>query len=250
MVRSGFFFKTIVAFSFIGFVCFFLGCCSSKEMTTEEQQEEQFEINSLFPSDTILINTHTEWTRSHYPERIKEFKAAPLENKDIVFLGNSITEGGGDWGTRFNNPKVKNRGIAGDTTDGVLARLDELIHFKSAQVFILIGINDLFRDDMPSQKVHDNIISIVRTIHKESPETKVYIQTILPTTTEGINSKVRLTNSLLKESESSETYKLIRLHEQFIGSDEAMNMEFSTDGVHLNEKGYNQWVNKISSYVE
>ena len=75
---------------------------------------------------------------------------------------------------------------------------------------MLTGINDLFRYDMSSQKVHDNIISIVRIIHEENPETKVYIQTILPTATEGVNNKVHLTNTLLKESESSEAYNLIR----------------------------------------
>ena len=114
---------------------------------------------------------------------------------------------------------------------------------------MLIGINDLFRHDMSSQKVYDNIISIVRIIHEENPETKVYVQTILPTATEGVNNKVRLTNTLLKESESSEAYNLIRLHELFIGSDNAMNMEFSTDGVHLNEKGYNLWVNKVRVHI-
>ena len=235
--------KAVVTLAFLGFVCLFLGSCSSND------QEKQIDLNTLYPSDEIVINTHGEWTKVHYQNRIQEFKEAPLENRDIVFLGNSITEGGGDWGTRFNNPKVKNRGISGDTTDGVLARLGEITYFKSAQVFMLIGINDLFRYDMSSQKVHDNIISIVRIIHEENPETKVYVQTILPTATEGVNNKVRLTNTLLKESESSEAYNLIRLHELFIGSDNAMNMEFSTDGVHLNEKGYNLWVNKVRVHI-
>jgi hypothetical protein len=58
---------------------------------------------------------------------IREFKSNPLNFNDIVFLGNSITESGKDWSKRLNYPNIKNRGIGGDVTDGVLARLDEII---------------------------------------------------------------------------------------------------------------------------
>ncbi len=224
---------------------FIFGCGTSPESIKKEQQD----LNSLYPSDTVLIATHSEWARGHYPIRIKEFKENPLENNDVVFLGNSITEQGGNWGIRFNNSKVKNRGIAGDTTDGVLARLDELIYFKPSQLFILIGINDLFREDMSSQKVYDNIISIVRRIYEESPETEIYVQTILPTTTEKLKSKIRLTNTMLKDSEATESYKLIDLHNYFALDDDSMDMELSTDGVHLNENGYRLWINQVKDFL-
>ena len=58
-------------------------------------------------------------------------------------MGNSITAGGGNWSLRLDYPNIKNRGIGGDTTDGVLARLDEVIYFQPEAVFLLIGINDL-----------------------------------------------------------------------------------------------------------
>ena len=62
---------------------------------------------------------------------------------EIVFIGNSITEGGKNWSEKFNIPNIRNRGIGGDVTDGVLERLGEIIFFKPKAVFILIGINDL-----------------------------------------------------------------------------------------------------------
>ena len=58
----------------------------------------------------------------------------------IIFIGNSITEGGKNWSEKFNIPNIRNRGISGDVTDGVLERLDEIIFFKPKAVFILIGI--------------------------------------------------------------------------------------------------------------
>ena len=240
--------ERILIYAYVAFTCLVFGCCTSKEK--EIKPKDQFDLNSLYPLESIVIKTHTEWARGHYPERIKKFKAKPLENNDIVFLGNSITEGGGNWDARFNNPKVKNRGIAGDTTEGVLARLGELIYFKPAQVFMLIGINDLFRDDMSSQNVHDNIISIVRKIHEESPETKICVQTILPTTTNNLKEKIKLTNRMLGESESKETYELIQLYSHFVTEEDSMNNELSVDGIHLNEKGYNLWVENIKNIID
>lgn len=206
----------------------------------------EVDLFSMYPSPKLVIATHSEWTKTHYPERIAEFMESPLEKNDIVFLGNSITEQGGDWGNRLKNQKTKNRGIAGDTSDGVLARLGEIIYFEPSKIYIMIGINDLFREDMSSQKVYDNIIRIVRSISKESPATEIYVQTILPTTTENIKDKIGLTNTLLQSTEATEIYNLIPLHYYFALENGSMNMEYSTDGVHLNEKGYNLWVNEIN----
>ena len=119
--------------------------------------------SSIFPSDTLVIASMDAWTRTHYHERINEFKNNMLQKRDIVFLGNSLTEKGGSWNVRFNSSVVKNRGIAGDVTEGVLYRLGEIGYFKPTSVFILIGINDLMRDKTP-EYVTGNIFKIVRNI--------------------------------------------------------------------------------------
>jgi lysophospholipase L1-like esterase len=204
---------------------------------------------SIYPDSSLVIATHTEFTRTHYPIRIAEFKKNPLEKGDFVFLGNSITEQGGDWGAKVTSTKAKNRGISGDTTEGVLARLTELIYYKPQQVFILIGINDLFREDMTSEKVFNTILKIVHQIHDGSPRTKIFVQTILPTNTVKLKEKIQSTNSLLTNSEATEPYKLIYLHPHFATQDGLMNMELSTDGVHLNENGYAVWAHKIMHLI-
>ena len=54
---------------------------------------------------------------------------------DIVFIGNSITELGGDWGKRLDCSSLKNRGISGDVTEGVLKRLGEITYVKPKKYF-------------------------------------------------------------------------------------------------------------------
>ena len=101
-------------------------------------------LEKLYPNQKIVSRYHNDWTQKYYPKRIQEFKKESLEFGEIVFIGNSITEGGKDWSAKFGINHIRNRGIAGDLTDGVLQRLDEIIYFKPKAVFILIGINDLF----------------------------------------------------------------------------------------------------------
>jgi len=77
--------------------------------------------------------------------------------RDIVFLGNSITQDD-NWDSLFNNHAFYNRGISGDVTDGVLQRLGEIVYVKPTAVFIEIGINDLFNNSLSAERTANNII--------------------------------------------------------------------------------------------
>lgn len=68
----------------------------------------------------------------------------PLKLNDIFFQGIVLPPIAFSWSERLNYSNIKNRGIGGgDTTDGVLAQIDEIICFKPIAVFLLIGINDI-----------------------------------------------------------------------------------------------------------
>jgi hypothetical protein len=75
-----------------------------------------------------------------YQQRSSLFRLLPQSKGDIMFLGNSITNGN-EWDELFNDASIKNRGISGDATLGVLNRLDEVTARKPGKVFLLIGIN-------------------------------------------------------------------------------------------------------------
>ncbi|HBK82503.1 MAG TPA: hypothetical protein DDZ41_02725 [Flavobacterium sp.] len=220
---------------------------SSVAQTTTDPN---FDTNTLYPSPDIVIPYHTEWTKTHYIERIAEFKANPLQFNDIVFVGNSITEQGGDWGVRFNNLRVKNRGIAGDVTAGVINRLAEIYYYKPEKVFLEIGINDLFRGDLTSEYVANNIKSIIEKIHLESPTTKIYIQTVFPTSNDtSLKAKIIATNTLLKAFTPSDYFQIIDTYTLFANANDLMTNSYTTDGVHLNQSGYTLWQNYVKDIV-
>ena len=231
-----------------------LTSCSSQSDIPTPTPEPKFDTNMLYPSPNVVIPYHTEGTKTYYINKISEFKANPLEFGDIVFVGNSITDRGGNWGQRFNNPKVKNRGIAGDVTAGVINRLAEIYYYKPRKVFLKIGINDLSHSELTPENVASNIILIAAKIHLESPDTKIYVQTILPTalpTANNNRSKERIaaTNAILKAITPTTYLQIIDLHSVFADANDSIISAYTTDGLHLSEAGYLAWQYYIIEFV-
>ena len=206
----------------------------------------------LFPENNLEIKYHDEWGAKNYKHVINNFKKNPLKFNQIVFLGNSITAEGGNWGEKLNYTNIRNRGIAGDVTDGVLARIDEIIYFKSKAVFLLIGINDLwnFSPSIPSTKyISNNILKIAKEIKKGSPETQVYVQTILPTSKSIFVESINKINNTIKSKSSKFNFTVIDLHSHFENNDGFIKKELTTDGIHLNSKGYKVWIEIVRPLI-
>ena len=118
-------------------------------------------IYEYLPKNTEYLIYHDDWGKNNYKKLLNQFNSDPLNSGEIIFLGNSITAEGKDWSTRLNNSIIRNRGIGGDTTDGVLARSGEIIDSNPTAVFLLIGINDLYNNtiETPSENyIANNII--------------------------------------------------------------------------------------------
>lgn len=193
-----------------------------------------------------------------YPSRVELFRSFKHSKKDIVFLGNSITFWG-EWSELLKNSHVKNRGIPGDITFGVLDRLDEVINGKPAKVFILIGINDIARN-FPDSVILHNYERIIQRIKSRSPGTKIFFQTMLPTnssfnklTTHYYKEEhIKQVNAGLKKIALSEGVIVIDLYSAFVDSDGALAKSLTFDGVHLTKEGYYKWVEiiKQGNYLE
>ncbi|MCC6760947.1 MAG: GDSL family lipase [Chitinophagaceae bacterium] len=211
-------------------------------------------LDSLYPAANVVVKYHNnDWSRNNYIQRIQSFKNDPLKMGEIVFIGNSLTEQGGDWSVKFGMKGIRNRGIAGDVSDGVLLRLDELTYYKPKSVFLLIGVNDIFNlqggGGIPSADyIANNILKIAKKIKAGSPGTNVYVQTILPSTA-ALTSNTLLINALIKRNGQSGDYETIDLYTAFNNGQGVMRPELTTDGLHLNDAGYKVWVNFIDAWV-
>ena len=206
--------------------------------------------HNLYPNIGTEIMFQPEWAKKLYYERIEIFKQDTLKFNQIVFLGNSITQGGKNWNEKFGVVGISNRGVAGDSTDGVIARLNEIIHFTPKAIFLLIGINDIYNELTPSTDyVANNILKIIKRINQELPETKIFLQTILPVEKEVYKDKIIAVNEMIKTFVSQSKLEIIDLYSIFVNKEGKMKKELSYDGVHLNDKGYSAWVDYIKPTV-
>lgn len=187
----------------------------------------------------------------HYKKRTQLFAKEKASTGKVLFLGNSITEGG-DWKNLLGDSTVVNRGIGGDVTFGVLKRLDEVARFMPSKVFLLIGINDLSKG-IPEEVVLQNILTIVSELKTQSPGTHVFVQSLLPVNPSfknfpadyALNESVITINTQLSKIEKKFGYTYIDIFKGFADKDGLMTTKFSTDGLHLNLAGYQHWVKML-----
>ncbi len=184
---------------------------------------------------------------NNYALKVELFRSFKDSSRDIIFLGNSITAGT-DWMELLGRTDVRNRGISGDISFGVLERLDEVTEGHPSKVFILIGINDISRN-VPDSFIIDNYKKIICRIKKESPSTKIYFQTLLPVNNEFTQFKnhynkdahILDVNKALKHLAEKEKITLIDLYPHFLNADKKLDKKYTIDGLHLNAAGYKVW---------
>ncbi|WP_165040390.1 GDSL-type esterase/lipase family protein [Dysgonomonas sp. ZJ709] len=191
-----------------------------------------------------------------YIDRMAYFKQHPLTEGQIIFLGNSLTQAG-KWDEYFPNQQPVNRGIAGDNTEGMLARIDEIIAAKPKKLFIMAGINDISLS-RSNKKIINNISTMIVMIKEGSPDTQIYLQSVLPINNEvGIYSRLKKKektieklNKELHKLSKKENLVFINIYPSFLIKKRQLDARYTTDGLHLNEEGYTVWVNQIQYFVE
>ncbi len=194
----------------------------------------------------------------HYYKRFLQFMDEPaITSKDIVMLGNSLTEGGGDWSARLGKKNVRNRGIIGDEVMGIYDRLHQILPGHPAKLFLLIGVNDISHN-LTSDSIVSMIRMTVERIRKESPDTKLYLQSLLPfnesfgryKSLTGKTDMVPEVNLRLEALAKEKNIAYINLFPLFTEKGtNVLRSELTGDGLHLNEDGYKIWVKAIKKKI-
>lgn len=193
---------------------------------------------------------------TYYYQRATLFEVLPVGSHDIVFVGNSITDGS-EWSELFGRPRILNRGISGDISEGVLDRMDAILCGHPAKIFLMIGTNDLARD-ISVDTVVENIGRIIDRTLAESPSTMFYVQSILPVsphfgrfgghTAKG--AEIREANERLRALAAEKGVVYIDLHSLFTDPETGdMNLRYTNDGLHLMGEGYLLWRDTVAGYV-
>ena len=217
-------------------------------------ENETLDTNEEFPPKEASRPRY----HDHYYKRIVDFKTdEPINSKSIVMLGNSITEGGGDWAKKLKNKHLVNRGISGDNVSGVYDRLDDITKGNPQKILLKIGINDVSHHQT-SDFIVSRIAEIVERIKLDSPRTQVYIQSLLPinesigiyTRLDGRSNQITAINTRLKALSKNWNLTYIDLYPLFVEpGTQTLRADLTGDGLHISEEGYKIWRKELKKYL-
>jgi lysophospholipase L1-like esterase len=192
----------------------------------------------------------SEWFAGHYTERVLLFNEAYAEpmNGGIAFVGDSITEGG-DWPTLFPGSTSRNYGIGGDTTVGLNNRLEQVVAARPAKIFLLIATNDLGDDSRDIAQILVNYERLVDRIRRELPDTRLYIQSVLPRESRNASGVLAL-NQGLRQIAASRNLTYVDIYTPFAVDGGILDPAVTEDDLHLTPAGYARWREVIAPLVQ
>ena len=180
-----------------------------------------------------------------FSERLAEIKRLPQMSGGTLLAGDSITQGWREYD--FLDGEISNHGIGWDTAIGLQARLPEVLRHSPDRIFILIGTNDIGYSHT-RQQVAGPVKSFVERVSTDMPETKIFIQSILPRE-QGSMPMVVEYNEALKKVARETGAEYLDLTSAFAAEDGTLKAELSPDGLHLNEKGYKVWAENLNPII-
>ncbi len=208
--------------------------------------------NGVTPGVGPFNTTGLPWFIDGRDHRLAQFETDQAKDQGaVVFFGDSITEHW-DVAKYFPDLKTANRGISGDTTRGMLCRLqDNILNLHPRAVVFLGGINDTWQQPVGTpQTVATNVRSILEGIRQATPRTPVFVCEILPTSgkpDELIRAINRTVDGVVKEFPNAHR---VRTHDRFLNADGKLNASLFNDGTHPSPAGYAVWQAAVAPELE
>ncbi len=162
---------------------------------------------------------------------------------------------------KLSEYQVLNQGISGETTAGLLKRLNVFDQTQPDVIFVMIGINDLLRGRSNSEILEDQrrVIEDLKATH---PGAKIVMQSVLPHAVEQVtwegrdrllaipNHRIKTLNEGIKAIAQAESVNFFNLYPLFADSQGNLRRELSSDGLHLSTQGYEVWGIALQVYGE
>jgi lysophospholipase L1-like esterase len=194
----------------------------------------------------------------YYKNENIELGSLSKDESRIVFFGNSITQSWKDMNpTFFSDKSYVNRGISGQTTPQMLIRFrTDVIDLHPDILILLAGTNDIAGNTGPTtlKAISDNIKSMAELAKTNG--IKVIISSVLPVYdypwNPGLNpaEKIVTLNEMLKNYADQNEILYLDYFASMVDERNGLKEEYTYDGVHPNEEGYNVMTNLVKKAIE
>ncbi|MCF0188523.1 MAG: hypothetical protein HUK04_03405 [Bacteroidaceae bacterium] len=204
-------------------------------------------MKKLFFLATMLLTAFAAFADEPFRlHRYDSFRVLPMSNSDVVFVGNSITDMH-SWNEAWGSNDILNRGNSGAISSEILANVESYIVGQPKKLFLMIGTNDGMNSAANIPTTVSNIRKTLKRITLESPNTEVYVQSLLQSTNGRDLSVISQCNAQIKamiESEYADkkvTY--VNLYDAVAGITDG---SVSFDKLHLTAAGYRKWMDVLT----
>lgn len=178
----------------------------------------------------------------YYNNKCGEFaeQNAELVGVEVVFLGDSLTDGC-NLATYYPTYQTANRGIGGDTTEGLKNRLAVSAYDVHPQVIVLlIGCNDI-NIGTSLDTVYANYREIIEGIRSHLPDTKIVWCSLTPLGKgwAGNNERVVTCNQRIKSMAEQYGCTYVDLFGPLYNEETGeLYAAYTVEGVHFTDAGY------------
>ena len=177
---------------------------------------------------------------------------------DVLFMGDSITDfwrnaegpfaGKPVFDKYWGNLKVANFGIAGDTTQGVLYRLQngEGEGFSPKAVMLMIGTNNTRANS--AAEIAEGVGATVLELQKDFPEAKILLLGIFPRSTpvDPVRAQIAEINAIISRLHDGEKVHYLDIGKVFLDANGNIAPDIMSDGLHPTTKGYELWAAAVA----
>lgn len=196
------------------------------------------------------------WWMARHEQKLEEIKAGA----DIVFLGDSITQGwetaGKDaWQQHFANRKAINLGFGGDSTQHVLWRLDhgELDNVHPKLVVLLIGTNNARHSEATPAQIAAGVEEIVKLVHLKAPSAKILLHAIFPrgpNANDPVRKRCQEINLTVRRRTAAMRAEFIDIGAKLMNKDGTVSKDIMPDLLHLSAQGYEIWAKALEPKID
>lgn len=183
----------------------------------------------------------------------KEVQVVP---DNYLFLGDSLTDYF-DLETYFPGQPVVNSGIAGNTTDQILASMKTRVYdYNPSKIFLLIGTNDL-RDGKTQEAVVQNVEKIIEEIQTNRKQAEIFVESLYPvngsvSSAAGVrsNEAIQNINAQLEKYCKKKNLTYIDMYSKLQDEQGNLQTQYTVDGLHLNDEGYQIVAGVLQEYMK
>lgn len=217
---------------------------------TKDQVEKAAYWENIFKTAPGAGPVHSDWGRwEKYREQYAKAKQA--DQGAVVFLGDSITFHF-DLAKAFPGLKTANRGLSGDTTRGMLYRLQEdVLDLHPKLIVLLCGVNDLSEamagHGGSTETLAGNVRLMLEKINEKQPKTPVLVCEIMPAGKRGLKEANEAVDKVVSDFPNAHRLKI---HNLFLNLDGRQNKALFKDGTHPNEDGYAVWQTALQPEIK